>query len=103
MSAPERCKVDEAMLVTGLERRTLQNLSARGEVWGAAKLGGQWTYDRQALRAWVRAQENEVASRRTSTSATACGTLAFKLADESIDARYRRARAERLRGASPSI
>ena len=66
---PERCMIEEAHLITGLPERTLQSLSAQGEIWGAAKLGRRWTYDRQRLRAWVRAREVAVESRATSIGA----------------------------------
>ena len=71
MTQAERCMIEEAHLITGLPERTLQSLSARGEIWGAAKLGRRWTYDRQRLRAWVAANENAAMVRQTSTSATA--------------------------------
>ncbi len=57
MTQTERCMIEEAHLITGLPERTLQSLSAQGQIWGAAKLGRRWTYDRQRLRAWVRAKE----------------------------------------------
>ena len=97
---PERILTPEASLITGLCERTLQNLAAKGEVWGAAKLGRRWTYDRQRLRAWVIANENAVMSRKTSTSGTASGTPALRLTGESIENRLRLVLAEKLNGAS---
>src|SRR5687768_1874388 len=97
----ERIKISDACDITGLCERTLQDLSARGEIWGAAKLGRRWTYDRQRLRAWVLAKENAVASRRTSTS----GRMAFSMpvslsTDATIDDRLKQLIAEKLNGVS---
>jgi hypothetical protein len=36
-----------------LEFRTVQALAARGDIPGAAKLGGSWTFDEAALRNWI--------------------------------------------------
>lgn len=49
MSA-ERCKIREAALITGLDIRTLQDKAARGEIPGAEKPFGRWTFDIAALR-----------------------------------------------------
>lgn len=32
MTQPERCMIEEAHVITGLPERTLQSLSARGEI-----------------------------------------------------------------------
>ena len=63
MGEAERIQISEACLITGLGERTLQGMSARGEIWGAAKLGRRWTFDRLRLRAWITAKENEAESR----------------------------------------
>ncbi len=55
--APERCRIDPALGITGLGRRQMQSMSARGEIPGAAKLGRTWAYYIQKLRRWVRAKE----------------------------------------------
>ena len=96
MAEIERIKTPEACRITGLCERTLQSLSARGEVWGAAKLGKRWTYDRQRLRAWVMENENAVANRRTSMSGMGSSMPALKLTDESVENRLRRALDEKL-------
>jgi len=46
----ERCKIREASLITGLDIRTLQEKAARGEIPGAEKPFGRWTFDIAALR-----------------------------------------------------
>jgi hypothetical protein len=98
MTQAERCMIEEAHLITGLPERTLQSLSARGEIWGAAKLGRRWTYDRQRLRAWVRASEAANENQTTSTSARGSGMPASQLAGEHIESHYRRAIAAKLSG-----
>ena len=50
MAQAERCGIRDAALITGICPRTLQDLSAKGQIWGAAKLGGRWKYDLQRLR-----------------------------------------------------
>lgn len=47
---PERCKVREASLITGLDIRTLQEKAAKGEIPGAEKPFGRWTFDIAQLR-----------------------------------------------------
>lgn len=96
MGEAERISTSEAVLITGICERTLQHLAGRGEVWGAAKLGGRWKFDRQRLRAWVVANENAVLSRKTSTSGMASGMPALRSTDENVESRLRRALDEKL-------
>lgn len=96
----ERVPIEEAELITGLRRRTLQDLSARGEIWGAAKLGRRWTYDRLRLRAWIKANESAVERRKISTSATAFSMPALPSQGENIDDRLKRVMSARLSGGS---
>jgi hypothetical protein len=98
MAQAERCKIDEAVYITGLSERTLQNLSARGEIWGAAKLGRRWTYDRLRLRAWVKAGEAATESRRTSISEMGFGMRELPLAGDSIASRFKQVLEQKLRG-----
>lgn len=46
----ERCKIRDAALITGLDIRTLQDKAARGEIPGAEKPFGRWTFDIAKLR-----------------------------------------------------
>jgi hypothetical protein len=46
----ERCRIREASLITGLDIRTLQEKAARGEIPGAEKPFGRWTFDIAQLR-----------------------------------------------------
>lgn len=50
----ERIRADAAASILGVELRTVQALAARGEVPGAAKIGGVWTFDESALRSWIK-------------------------------------------------
>ena len=96
----ERITIPEAVMITGLCERTLQQLSQRGEIWGAAKLGRRWTYDRLRLRAWIAAKENAVTNRIGSTSATEFSTRVSPSRGESIDNPLRRAIEQKLRSVS---
>lgn len=55
----ERVPICQAVLITGKRRRTIQALAAAGKIPGAAKLGGQWSFDERRLRGWVSEQEME--------------------------------------------
>jgi excisionase family DNA binding protein len=85
MSQPERIMLPEAAEITGLPDRTIQALSQRGEIWGAAKLGRRWTFDRLRLRAWIAAKENVTPNPIVSTRETAFGMPASLLMGESAD------------------
>lgn len=86
----ERVGVAEAMLATGLRKRTVQHLAARGIIPGAAKLGGLWTFDRVKLRRWIAAKERE-ACQGTSISEAGSGMDAYRLAGTSYAKAYARA------------
>jgi len=51
-STIERIRAHVAAGILGVETRTVQALAARGELPGAAKIGGLWTFDEAALRNW---------------------------------------------------
>ena len=92
--------IAEAHLITGLPSRTLQSLSARGEIWGAAKLGRRWTYDRNRLRAWVSANENATSNPITSTRGTAFSMRASPSMAMSSENLLKRAIERKLKGVS---
>ncbi|OYX67701.1 MAG: hypothetical protein B7Y95_22530 [Rhizobiales bacterium 32-66-11] len=50
----ERIRAFEASAILGVEVRTVQALACRGELPGACKIGGLWTFDEAALRAWIK-------------------------------------------------
>lgn len=52
--APERVRTAEAQSITGKSKRSLQIMAQQGKIPGAAKLGGEWTFDPKRLRKWIR-------------------------------------------------
>lgn len=50
---PERIRVVKAASILGVTSRTVQAMALRGELPGAAKIGGLWTFDEVALRKWL--------------------------------------------------
>ena len=55
----ERVSIARAAVILGPPVRTVQALAARGEIPGAAKIGGRWTFDIEKLRRLVRQRERE--------------------------------------------
>lgn len=51
---PERIRAHRAATILGSTPRTVQALAARGELPGAAKIGGLWTFDEAALRTYIK-------------------------------------------------
>ncbi len=58
-SRKERVTVDEACVILGVSARTVQRMTNAGKLPTAAKIGRLWTYNEQALRAWVSEQEQQ--------------------------------------------
>jgi hypothetical protein len=50
----ERGDINDAIRITGLKKRLIEAKAARGELSGAAKLFGRWTFDLELLRQWVK-------------------------------------------------
>lgn len=84
----ERGTIAEAMVITGKRSgRAVRALAAAGEFPGAAKIGGEWTFDLAKLRAYVERKEREclnaaagsAAPRRTRTGAMASFRAALRL------------------------
>lgn len=50
----ERIRASRAASILGVETRTVQALALRGELPGAAKIGGLWTFDEAALRNYIK-------------------------------------------------
>jgi hypothetical protein len=55
----ERGSIEQAVAILGVPLRTVQDLAARGEIVGAAKIGRRWTFDLQKLRLLVKQKERE--------------------------------------------
>lgn len=51
---PERIRADRVAVILGIEVRTVQALALRGDLPGAAKIGGLWTFDETALRNYIK-------------------------------------------------
>lgn len=66
-TAPERIGIAGAILITGLSRRTLQDLAP--SIPGASKPAGRWLFAVAELRAWVTRTTKGPSCRKTSTSA----------------------------------
>jgi hypothetical protein len=52
-AVPERIKMAAACAITGKAARALRDLATAGKIPGAAKIGGEWTFDVARLRAWI--------------------------------------------------
>lgn len=63
LEKPERIRPRQAAGITGLTVRAIQAMALRGEIPGAAKLGGSWTFDEAKLRAWIAEQVEKNESR----------------------------------------
>ncbi|MFS8037712.1 helix-turn-helix domain-containing protein [Xanthobacter sp. AM11] len=50
---PERIRVEKAASILGISSRAVQSMALRGELPGAAKIGGVWTFSETALRKWI--------------------------------------------------
>lgn len=55
-----RVKTAEAVSLTGLEPRTIRDMAALGQIPGAAKPRGIWTFDLDLLKLFVRDSETQV-------------------------------------------
>ena len=89
--AAERVLVAQACRITGLSRRNVQDMAARGDIPGAAKLGGRWTFDAATLRRWIKSREVGRWPEGISTSAAQSGGVGLGLPGSSIDEAYERA------------
>ncbi|MFY9955709.1 hypothetical protein [Bradyrhizobium sp.] len=92
----ERVTIELAVTIIGLPARTVQGMSQRGEIPGAAKFGRRWTYNEDKLYAYVRNKERESWQKRNRKSRAAIGkTASFisgsRLTASDSEARYTRA------------
>lgn len=55
---PERVRMAEACAITGKASRAIQDMAATGKIPGAAKIGGEWTFNELTLRRWVERLES---------------------------------------------
>ena len=66
----ERIKMAQALAITGLGMRRLQLMAKAGEVPGAIKIWGTWTFDECALRKWLHELEEEQCRTRKAVGAS---------------------------------
>jgi len=57
---PERGSIQDAASILGKHPRTVRAMAGRGELPGAAKIGGTWTFNLDILRTFVSSKEQEV-------------------------------------------
>jgi hypothetical protein len=57
--ASDRIRIERAGQILGLATRTVQKMSQRGELPGAARMGRRWTYNEEKLHGYVRNKERE--------------------------------------------
>jgi hypothetical protein len=77
-----RVKIERAVEILGLATRTVQKMSQRGELPGAALMGRRWTYNEGKLHDYVRNQERESwqqSQRRKKLRPDATGRTAFSI------------------------
>ena len=97
----ERGTAKQAAAILGVPTRTIQDLAARGEIPGAAKLGRRWTFDLEKLRRLLKQKERETwqhANRQPDVSGGAkLFGGGFRFAGENSDGRFTQV-IRRLRG-----
>jgi excisionase family DNA binding protein len=54
---PERIRAERASLILGVSLRTVQEMAARGELPGAAKIGKLWTFNEAEIRTYIRERQ----------------------------------------------
>jgi hypothetical protein len=59
MNAQPRIRTDAVAHILGVSKRTVQEMSLRGELPGAARIGGVWTFDGERLAAFVKRRERD--------------------------------------------
>lgn len=88
---PERIRMAKACSITGLEPRRMQQKAERGEIPGAVKIDGLWTFNESQLRAWVKALEDEQCQGRKAAAGAAIRRTPSGAATSSSGARGSRA------------
>jgi Helix-turn-helix domain len=101
-SLPRRVRPTMVAQMTSLSVRKVQEMAAAGQIPGAAKIGGVWTFDPDKVLAWTEHKKRLTcrASRETYTDAATSGGAASRLPAPSIDAAYSRLIQGKRRGAS---
>jgi hypothetical protein len=107
---PERIKMARARAIVGLDERVMQQMAEKGEIPGAIKIRGVWTFDEAKLRIWLADLEKQQCESRRKVAAakphrTRSGTATRSMAASgsrasSGDGRYEQAMSSLL--AQPS-
>ncbi|WP_036010563.1 helix-turn-helix domain-containing protein [Bradyrhizobium yuanmingense] len=92
----KRVKIAQAVSILGLEPRTVRDMAARGEIPGAAKPRGIWTFDAALLDQYNQARETEICQRaneagklqRVVSGAVTSSTAAFRSAAKTSNGHY---------------
>lgn len=84
----ERVGISEAVLITGMSRRTLQDLAP--SIPGASKPAGRWLFVVSELRAWVTRTTKGTSCRKTSTYERVYTGRASRSAAGNTDKAYER-------------
>jgi hypothetical protein len=80
----DRITIERAGGILGLAIRTVQKMSQRGQLPGAALMGRRWTYDEDKLHGYVRNQERAVWQGRSKHRQGVTGkTVSFTVASRS--------------------
>lgn len=91
-----RCKIAGAVARLGIEPRTVRDMAAGGEIPGAAKFRGVWSFDIALLDLFIAEKEREACQnslkpRRAVIGGTASSTAAFSYpVAVTTDGHYRR-------------
>jgi hypothetical protein len=72
-----RCKMAVAVEILGESARTIRNKAAAGEIPGAAKIFGTWTFDEALLHAFVAEKEREICRSGARPRPAVTGAKAF--------------------------
>lgn len=89
---PERIRVAKAASILGINSRTVQGMALRGELPGAAKIGGLWTFSESALRKWIKERTVRPRSARTSKRFDDYQPLSVRKSVKACDEALRRLR-----------
>lgn len=92
----KRVKIAMAVSILGLEARTVRDMATRGEIPGAAKPRGIWTFDAALLDDYNREREtaacqnarNHLRLPRAASGVTASSTAGFKPAASTSNGHY---------------
>lgn len=95
----ERIQSPVVASMIGVTSKTVREMAERGKIPTAARFGTRWTFDREAIKLWVKRKEGE-ACLDTSTDEEESGGGASSPPDATIDEAYEREIRPKQRSAS---